>query len=780
MLTSLWSVIAAPFVVAVVALFLAPRSIAWAGRIALLAPAAVVGLALPLWPEVAGGASRVIPFELLPDLGITASLRVDRLGVFFVLLIGIIGLGVVQYSRHYLKEKATGGFWGLLLAFMGSMLGIVLSDSLILLFVFWEMTTITSALLIGLEFEKEEARRGAVQAFMVTGLGGLALLGGIVLLGQMAGSYDLSVLAERSGAIVADPLHVVPLILILIGAFTKSAQFPFHFWLPGAMAAPAPISAYLHSATMVKAGVFLLGRMLPIFGDAPLWFPVLATVGLVTFLVAGWNAIRAYDLKQLLAWSTVAYLGVLTALYGYYSVVGTHGELLNILNHALYKSSLFLLVGWVEKRMGSRDLAVLERERWISREPVAAALIGVGAFAMAGVPFLLGFVSKEVLVYAVLGETPGRILYLGLTAAASALAFGYALKLFAGTFLGKDSPVEDRGYSRGEISPWLLIVPGILLVPQVVGGVVPAWYLGGILEPWEEWPSGFAFWHHLDAALVVSLTAFTVGTLLYLFWRRAAALPMPPGAVEASGGIARGTLGFARWFSRAVQAGGHPRYISVTLVATAAAVIAMVWPMVEGPLRPGVMGPDFDLAWLPTVAIVGAALLLLVMPRRIPKVVMMSVIGYGMAVYYVIYRAPDLALTQLLVETVSLLLLLLTFRRMPELGRDLRGAGQKFVHAGVALSMGLVMGGLAWAAGSFEAVDRAGVEQLARSYPEAAGRNVVNVILVDFRGVDTFGEIAVLAIAALGAAALLLSRRAGKHDEPESPSEEAPAEEVLR
>ena len=297
------------------------------------------------------------------------------------------------------------------------------------------------------------------------------------------------------------------------------------------------------------------------------------------------------------------------------------------------------------------------------------------------------------------------------------------------------------------------------VVPQVVGGVVPAWYLGGILEPWEEWPSGFAFWHHLDAALVVSLTAFTVGTLLYLFWRRAAALPMPPGAVEASGGIARGTLGFARWFSRAVQAGGHPRYISVTLVATAAAVIAMVWPMVEGPLRPGVMGPDFDLAWLPTVAIVGAALLLLVMPRRIPKVVMMSVIGYGMAVYYVIYRAPDLALTQLLVETVSLLLLLLTFRRMPELERDPRPGSQRFAHGAVAALTGITMGAITWYAGIYDAPDKAGTAQLALSYPEAAGRNVVNVILVDFRGVDTMGEIGVLAIAALGAVALLKSMR---------------------
>jgi NADH:ubiquinone oxidoreductase subunit 5 (subunit L)/multisubunit Na+/H+ antiporter MnhA subunit len=275
MLTSLVLIIGAPFVVAVLALLIGRRSIEWAGRLSLLAPAVSVVLGIPLWREVSGGAIRVVPVELLPSLGLSAGLRVDRLGIFFVLLIGIIGLGVVQYARYYLGPKATGGFWALLLAFMGSMLGIVLADSLILLFLFWEMTTITSALLIGMDFEEEESRRGAVQAFLVTGLGGLALLGGIVLLGQQAGSYDLSVLAERSDSILANPLYVAPFLLMLLGAFTKSAQFPFHFWFPGAMAAPAPISAYLHSATMVKAGVFLLGRMFPIFGEAPLWFPIL-------------------------------------------------------------------------------------------------------------------------------------------------------------------------------------------------------------------------------------------------------------------------------------------------------------------------------------------------------------------------------------------------------------------------------------------------------------------------------------------------------------------------
>lgn len=759
MLTSLASIVIAPFVVGVIALLIARRSVPWAGRVALLAPVPAIVFGIPLWREVMGGTTRVVPLELLPSLGMSANLRVDRLGIFFVLLIGIIGLGVVQYSRFYLKEKATGGFWAMLLAFMGSMLGIVLSDSLVLLFIFWELTTITSALLIGLEFEKAEARRGAVQAFLVTGLGGLALLGGIALLGQIAGSYDLSVIAERSEAVLADPRYVAPFLLMLLGAFTKSAQFPFHFWLPGAMAAPAPISAYLHSATMVKAGVFLLGRMLPIFGEADLWFPILVSVGLTTFLVAGWNAIRAYDLKQLLAWSTVAYLGVLTALYGYSSFTELEGELLHILNHAAYKSSLFLLLGWVEKRMGTRDLAILENERWISREPLGAALIGIGAFAMAGVPFLLGFVSKEGLVYAVLGDGNGNTLAIAATVIASALAFGYAAKLWVGTFFGREEPAEGRGLPRREVSVWLLLVPAILLVPQVVGGVVPAWYLGTFLEPAVDWPSGLAFWHYLDAALAASLGAFTFGTLLYLFWKRIAALPMPGGAVAVSNGIARGTLGLSASLSRTVQAGGHPRYVAVMLVGTLAGVLAMIWPLTGGFALPGVAGPDLLIAWLPAAAIIGAASLTPIVPKRIPKVVMMAVVGYGMAFFYVVYRAPDLALTQLLVETVSLILLLLIFRRMPELEKDARPVSQRAAHAAVAVLTGLVMGAITWFAGVYDPPDRAGEAQLALSYPEAAGRNVVNVILVDFRGVDTMGEIGVLAIAALGAVALLKSLR---------------------
>ncbi|CAN5768318.1 monovalent cation/H+ antiporter subunit A [soil metagenome] len=762
-------IIGTPFVIAVLALLLGREGRPAGGWVALIAPAVVTLLGIGLWRQVGAGGLIVVPLEWFPSLGISANLRVDRLGAFFVLLIGIIGLGIVQYSRYYLGEKATGGFWGLLLSFMGSMLGIVLSDSLILLFVFWEMTTITSALLIGMDFEEEEARHGAIQAFLVTGAGGLALLGGIVLLGQIAGSYDLSTLAERSDAILADPRYLAPMLLMLLGAFTKSAQFPFHFWLPGAMAAPAPISSYLHSATMVKAGIFLLGRMFPIFSEAPLWLPLLTSVGLVTFFVAGWNAIRAYDVKQLLAHSTVAYLGVLTALYGFYSRVGLQGEVVNILNHALYKSSLFLLIGWVEKVMGTRDLRILERENWFRTEKVGAVLIGIGAFAMAGVPFLLGFMSKEVFYEAILGENhEGLGLALLIAVAASILAMGYALKLFVGTFFGRETPPEGRGYPRYKVSPWLLIVPAVLLTPQVIAGVVPAWYLGGVVEPGTEWPSGLALWHHIDILLAISLTTFTLGIGAYWVWRRIAAIPDFPGAQRFFDRLNVGALAHAAWLSRVVQRGGHPRFIAFTLVAAVAAMAGgIVWGGAPLPRARWEWGPDIGIAWLPAVAIIGAAILTLLIPRRIAKVVMMAIVGYGMAVFYVLFRAPDLALTQLLVETVSLILLLLIFRRMPELLKDARPVGQRVLHAAVAVVTGVAMAALTWSAGTHMAPNRAGHDQLALSYPVAQGENVVNVILVDFRGVDTFGEIMVLAIAALGALALLRAGRTprGKREE---------------
>lgn len=762
MQTILTAIIATPFVGAAATLVLSPR---WAGRIALLPPAIVLALAIPRWPAAAAGETSIVPIAWFPSAGMTANLRLDQLGAFFVLLVAGVGLGIVQYSRAYLGKKATPRFWAALLAFMGAMLGIVLSDSLLLLFVFWELTTLASFLLIGMDGADPEARSGAIRAFMVTGAGGLSLLAGTLLLGQIAGTYDLSSMPERTTRIMASPARDIALLLMLAGAFTKSAQFPFHFWLPSAMAAPAPVSAYLHSATMVKAGIFLIGRLSPIFGASPAFRPILLTVGLTTFIVAGWDAVRAWDLKKLLAYSTVANLGLLTALYGLYPQAEVHGgivrgELLGITNHALYKSALFLLVGWMEKVAGTRDLSILKEEHWFQREPVGGILIGIGAITMGGFPFLLGFMSKEVFLEAILGaRLPGVVAAIAAAVVGGAMAVVYALKLFVSTFWGPELPPEARGYPRHEISRWLLVVPAILLLPHVIGGIAPGWLLGSVLEPGTDWPAWIAVWHHLDRVFAMSVSTLGLGIGGYLLWRRYARVPPQPETQLAFDRLAHSILGASSWFSRAAQAGGHPRYLAVTLLGAAAASAAAFGEVSPPRIHfPETWSVDLVAASLPAAIVAAGAVLAVLVPDRVSKVVLMAVAGYGLAVFYVLFRAPDLVLTQILVETISLVLLLLVFQRLPRLGPDERSRGRRAAHGLFAAALGLGMAFLAWAAGVHPAAHPAGAEQIALSLPEAKGRNVVNVILVDFRGADTLGEITVLAIAALGVVTLCAGR----------------------
>ena len=763
--TILIAIVGIPFVGAAAALVLSSR---WAGRLALLVPAIVLALSVPRWPAAAGrGETVIVPIPWFPSAGLTASLRLDHLGAFFVLLVAGVGLGIIQYSRAYLGRKATPRFWAALLAFMGAMLGIILSDSLLLLFVFWELTTLASFLLIGMDGAAPEARSGAIRAFLVTGGGGLSLLAGILVLGQIAGTYDLSGMPARAERIMASPARDVALLLMLVGAFTKSAQFPFHFWLPGAMAAPAPVSAYLHSATMVKAGIFLMGRLSPIFGASPAFQPILLTVGLTTFLVGGWNAVRAWDLKKLLAYSTVANLGVLTALYGIYPPAEVHGgivrgELLAITSHALYKSALFLLVGWMEKASGTRDLSILKEERWFQREPVGGVLIGIGALTMGGFPFVLGFMSKEVFLQALLdARFSGAVAAVAAAVVGGAMAVVYALKLFVTTFWGPRLPPDARGYPRHEISRWLLVVPAILLLPHVLGGIAPGWLLGSVLEPGTHWPAWIAVWHHLDRIFLLSVSTLGIGVAGYLLWRRYAGVPAQAETELAFDRLASTILGVSSRFSRAAQAGGHSRYVAVMLFIGAAAASAAAVREASLPLLRGAetsSSVDLLAASLPAAIVAAGAMLVVLVQNRVSKIIFMAVAGYGLAVFYVLFRAPDLVLTQILVETVSLILLLLVFQRLPRLGPDERSRGRRAAHGFLAAALGLGMAILAWASGIHPAGHPAGAEQLALSLPEAKGRNVVNVILVDFRGADTLGEITVLAIAAIGVVALRAKR----------------------
>lgn len=726
----------------------------WAGRLALVGPAVIAASGAALWVE-ARASPRVVPSLWLPALGIDAGLIVDRLAVFYLLLVGLVGLAIVQYGRAYFGRNAPRGFWPLMLMFMGAMAGLVLADNLVLFYLFWELTTVASALLIAGDGVRAEARAGAVQAFLVTGAGGLCLLGGILLFGQLAGTFDFSGLGAQRAALLGDSRHLLPLALLLVGALAKSAQFPFHFWLPGAMAAPTPVSAYLHSATMVQAGLVLVARLLPALGGSPLWLPLLSGLGLATFAVSGWGALRSWDLKRLLAHSTSAYLGLVTAYYGFLGQTGGHDDLMLIANHALYKSALFLLVGWIERVTGTRDLRTLVPERWVQHIPQGAVLFAIGVLAMAGAPLLLGFAAKELFLSALMEGSSGvaRALAAGAAVLGSGLSLGYALK-YGHVFFGRERAPLERGHPRNEVSAWLFVVPALLLVPQLVGGLAPRW-LSAELEPGTRVAPGPAVWHHADALMGLSLGGYLLGLVCFLAWQPLARLALPAGLEQGTRALARTSVRAASRFSRWVQAGGHPRYVTLVVLAvgTAGAALARVgagpgwrWPSA---------GTEWPLAWVPTALVLVGAGGALLRPARASKAISLGLVGFGVALFYALFRAPDLVLAQVLVESLSLVLALLAFGGLPSLGADPRGRWRKGLHAAVGLAVGLGMAALALGAAGNNAPDPAGRAELAMAVPQAHGRNAVNVILTDFRGGDTLGEIAVLAIAALGGVVLL-------------------------
>lgn len=745
--------IALPILLVPFVLALPPR---WGTRLVLAGPASVAVVGAVLWGEATRTPRRLLLSRWAPSIDIEISLVIDRLGVFFLLLIGVVGLAVIQYARAYFRGGASKGFWALMLLFMASMSGMVLADSLVLFYLFWEMTTVSSALLIGGNGTLAEARRGAIQAFLVTGLGGLCLLAGIVLVGLQSEAFDFSSLAHRREELQADPRHLLPLGLMLVGAFAKSAQVPFHFWLPGAMAASTPVSAYLHSATMVQAGLVLVSRLLPAFGGSPLWLPLLSTVGLATFVIAGWSALRSWDLKRLLAYSTAAYLGLVTAYYGCVGSTGLHDDLMLIANHALYKSALFLLVGWIERVTGTRDLRTLAPERWVQHVPAGALLFGIGVMAMAGAPLLLGFASKELFFSALLAAYGGtaRWVVASVAVAASGLALGYALK-FGNVFFGREAAPLDRGHPRREVSPWLVAVPALLLAPQVLGGLSPQW-LAASLQPRTRIAPGLAFWHHVDVLLVLSLAGYLLGIVLFAVWQPLARARTLPSVEQAVGTSAKALMRFASWFSKAVQAGGHPRYISLIALSVFALIALAAARSSRFPWS-STFGIEGIFALPPTVLVVAGVSGALFLSDRASKAIALGMVGFGVALFYALFRAPDLVLTQVLVESLSLVLLLLAFHRLPALSPDRRGWRLRTLHAAIGLATGLGLAFLALSAASLPASDPAGRIQFARSLPDAHGRNAVNVILVDFRGADTLGEIAVLAIAALGALVLLRS-----------------------
>jgi multicomponent K+:H+ antiporter subunit A len=746
-------------------------------RAAALAAAAITAGSLLLLllqaPVAWSGVGERAFFPWVPEIGLHLSLRLDGLSLMFAGLILAIGLLIILYASYYLSpQDSAAKFYALLMLFMAAMLGVVLSDNLLVLVVFWELTSVSSFLLVGYWSHRPDARSGARQALAVTGGGGLAMLGGFVLLGLIAGTFEISEMTGRAAEIQADPLFLPALLLILLGAFTKSAQFPFHFWLPDAMAAPTPVSAYLHSATMVKAGVFLLMRLHPVLVGSGWFEAIVTTVGAVTLLFAAFIALFKHDLKGLLAYSTVSQLGLVTCLVGLGSPLAAVAAVFHVLNHATFKASLFMVAGIVDHETHSRDMRQLGG-LWAFM-PWTGALALVAAAAMAGVPLTNGFLSKEMFfAEAVAAATSpwGGLLPVVVTLA-GAFSVAYSLRLVHDTFF--NGPLGEVPNAHPHEPPLGMKLPVALLVLLcLLVGVLPALVAGPLVDVAARAMVGGALpeyhlslWHGFNLPLLMSALALAGGVALYAALARGRRLhrmvseawfgrwtgrALFESAVDA-------LFGAAGRLSVALENGSLQRYLAWLL---GAAIVVAAAPLVGQSIGTGGRAPlDANVLAVVVWLLLAATCVALVLThhQRFLAVVLVGVVGLVTSLTFVSLSAPDLALTQLSVELVSTVLLLMGLALLPQHTPRESSANRRLRDAALALAAGA---GIAWIAWVMLTRDHASIAWyfLEQSLPKGGGSNVVNVILVDFRGYDTFGEITVLAIAAIGVLALMEGMR---------------------
>lgn len=731
-----------------------------AGALLALFPAAVAAYFLGFLKTVSSGGAVFSGRDWIPGLDIALRLHLDGLSLLMAILISGVGALVLIYSGAYLAgHPHLGRFYAFLLFFMTAMLGTVLCDNLLAVFVFWELTSISSFFLIGFHHEREPARKAALQALLVTGTGGLALLAGLVLLGQAAGTWDLSALAGRSEAIARHPACPAITILILLGAFTKSAHFPFHFWLPNAMEAPAPASAYLHAVTMVKAGVYLVARLGPAMAEAALWREALVAVGAATMLWGAVLALREAHLKKILAYTTVSVLGTLSLLAGLGApAAGAFAAFL--LSHAFYKGALFLVAGSIEHETGEKDVRKLSG---LFRHMPRTAFAGIlAALSMASLPPFLGFVAKEQMYEAVLGAPAWASWTLPAAVLASVCLFACAARVGISPFLGIPVPTPRPAH---EAPPAMWAAPALLALLGLAAGLAPgaldALVVGPAATALGGRPTGtLALWHGFTLPLALSALTAAAGLLAWRLMRGRPRqgdggrppFPWGPAAAYEAGWL--GLLRLARLQTAFLQNGYMRRYLLVVLTA-GGGLVAYGW------LRHADGGmPTFAAQearpWEVAVAVLVAvaALAACRASSRLGAMAALGVVGYGGALLFVLFGAPDLAMTQIAVETLTLVLLLLVFYRLPMFA-TVSSRGSRARDVVVAAAMGLLMGGLVLAVQGNRLAPPISAFHAAESVPQAHGRNVVNTILVDFRALDTLGEITVLAVAAIGVAALL-------------------------
>ncbi|MEM9794846.1 MAG: putative monovalent cation/H+ antiporter subunit A [Pseudomonadota bacterium] len=724
-----------------------------------------VPLALFLWflqhlPAVAGGEVLVWQFQWVPSLDVSIGILLDGLSLSFALLITGIGTLVTLYSTSYLGgHPHYTRFVCFLLAFMAGMLGLVLSDNLLALFVFWEITTISSYLLIGFDADQAKSRCNALQALLVTGTGGLAFLAGIVLIGTAAGTFEISAI---EGTLTEHPLYLPIFLLVVAGAFTKSAQVPFHFWLPNAMAAPTPVSAYLHSATMVKGGVYLLARMNPSLGGSDIWFWTLVIFGGVTAVFASVLAIKQTDIKQVLAYTTLMALGTLIMFIGVGTDYAIEGAMAFLLVHSFYKAALFLMIGVVDHGTGTRDATVL---RGLAKAmPLTALAAALAALSMAGIPPLFGFIGKEFLYKAALDAPMAQVFVTAAAFAASALMFAAAGIVALRPFVGRlaETPVKaHEGPVAMLAGPLILAALGLWfgLFPDQAEALVRPATAAVLGAPAEV---DLYLWAGINTAFLLSLATFAVGTVIYLAHRpirdrlRQSPDRFDPGWDRLMDWVAAG----AKRQTDVIQTGQLRRYIFVTFLTLAAIVAVAMW---RGSVLPEIpeLGELRAKHWSVLMFITAGALLAAFTNSRMTAIAALGVVGIGVALIFIMFGAPDVAITQLLVEVLQVVLVAVAMLKLPQLNREYvsRMRGWDLLLAlGIGAMTTLIL--LAVMNTPFDLRLTEYFE--ANSVPIAHGRNIVNVILVDFRALDTFGEIAVVAIAALGAFALLRGTRGAR------------------
>ncbi|WP_199671130.1 hydrogen gas-evolving membrane-bound hydrogenase subunit E [Salinibius halmophilus] len=741
--------IALPFIAAVVAPLWIKKG--WHGSWLALFPLLIFCLTAPALADVLRGNERIIQYSWVPSIGLNLALHLDALSWLMLSLISGIGTAIVLYASKYLENHPDlGRFFLWLFVFMGAMVGLVLADNILLLFVFWELTSIASYMLIGFNHESAKARASALQGLLVTVGGGLALLAGMIMLGYQQGTFllsEMSLIAESSNWITA------AIVLVLLGCFTKSAQFPFQFWLPNAMAAPTPVSAYLHSATMVKAGVFLMAQLAPVFAEQIVWTTLVTGAGAITMLLGAWLAFLAVDLKKILAYTTVTALGMLTMLIGIGSDYANYAFATFLIAHALYKASLFMLAGIIEHQSHTRNL---RRVRPLPRSTLVVT--GMAAWSLAGIVPALGFIAKELTLKANTGDW----LLTAMVFLTAVLTIAVAASLVWQPLRSKSPALPVHG------EPWQQWVGPIVFSTLALLLGVFAWVVQPLADQIASQMTGakvieLSLWYGFSQALALSGASIVLGILLASVWQKTRVLATRLRWLSRRFGSEKlyeltlaGNLSFADWQTRVLQNGYLGRYLVLIIAITTIAILSTLLVQYGWP------GMSFDALESYEVGMLfvmlTATLYAIASKQRFAAIIALGAVGFVVALIFIHFSAPDLGITQVLVETLTVLLLVLVLIKLPGL-KHYSTRLQRFVDATVAAGFGFMMTLLVLAAQEnrwAESISHYFVEQ---SYPLGQGRNIVNVILVDFRALDTLGEIFVLALAALGVYSMIRLRR---------------------